>query len=576
MKNHSRLSTATLGLALLAAVVSLALPPSLSATTYTWTAPSGSWFDAGNWDANGVPVTGTAHTILLTNGTSVTAATTTYASPASNLVTGNLTVGAHNTLTLNTNSQLLRVQGGNFTNAGIIQNTSGNGEFQLFNKTFTTVNTGTIQATTGVFFLNISEGTNSGDLNNTGGTLLAKNGATLRLLNSPLNTTESKIIGGILKSEAGGTLRVTDDTSVAQVLRLSGVAVTNEGTFTASQSYGGGATTGARTSNVFLNDATTFTNAANATVNLLNTGAGTATAATQLNARLDMNNTSSFNNLGLLNITNNTTRSGTNLTSNALVFSINSATATFQNQSTGTIQVINDSTIAGASALFTSVKSITNGGTVRIKGNTNNSGASFVVTGVGNSYTQSGTGVLTLLERGGILTAPSVAINSGTLGGTGTVNGATTIGSGGTVDAGGTSNGVGTLTFANTLAIAGTAKFDLNGIAVGGTDYDTISTTSLSLTNATLTLNLGVDFLNVLTTAGGSAHLSLFTGSGLVASFTSVNVTGFNASSVNATYNGDGTVSLRLTSSVPEPASWAAIAGVLTLGTVCLRRRRAA
>lgn len=173
----------------------------------------------------------------------------------------------------------------------------------------------------------------------------------------------------------------------------------------------------------------------------------------------------------------------------------------------------------------------------------------------------------TLLVNGSLgATMTNVAL-SATLGGTGSIGGATTIESGGILAPG---DSVGTLTFTNGLTLNSGAvlNFDL------GNTSDLIAVTGGALTGP----GAGSVTVNVADSGGfGAATFILF-------SFTNTSLTGFDATNFTIGTAPTGwsyafgltADSLQLTvtaSAVPEPATYAAIFGALTLGCVLLRRR---
>ena len=547
-----------------------------------WNAASGDWATVGNW-ANGSQggsaltsfATDGSTDYFLTNGTLGSAKTTTITNAPTGRYPANLTIGAYNSLfiagTASTGSAGSPRVKTNFTNAGLIEaGSAGTDSTRLeiaFSAGGASVNTGTIAANKGLFSMVIG----TGSLNNTGGLLVSRNGATLNLANN--QTAPAAIQNGTLRSETGGTIQV-GVTDIQNKLRLDGVTVDNQGTFTTIQSFATAAS-GARTVTTFLNGSTAFTNAANATVNVLNSGSGSATGdtVTQLAASFEINNTASFNNQGLLNITNSTTRTGAALTNNSLVFSVNSATASFQN--TGTIQVVNASTSTGATAVFTSVKSIVNEGTVRVQGTASKT-ASFTVSGSGASYTQSGTGVRTLLEQGGVLSAENVHIDSGKLGGVGTVTGIDTyIGAGGRLVAGDTlSGGVG----AGVLSVNSFLTFEDNATAVFALGANTATSgrvvmgTSFDLTIGNM-VKISLLDLNGTATAGVTYRLFELAGGTVTGSFV---LDPLPSGWVGSLTTGSNYVDFTLTSlsAVPEPSSTALLASVAIAMTVLAQRRR--
>jgi autotransporter-associated beta strand protein len=190
-----------------------------------------------------------------------------------------------------------------------------------------------------------------------------------------------------------------------------------------------------------------------------------------------------------------------------------------------------------------------------------------------NNLTGSGTG------------SGAVAVNSGgTLGGNGTIGGAVTVNSGGFLSPG---NSPGLLTVGSLALNSGsTTTFEINGIAVRGTNYDAIDITAGSgLTlNGTFTIN----FTNG-TALDNTTNINLFgyTGSH-TGDFFSLVSTGFYDSGGGSWTHGVGDVwtlssgGQTLTFSevtgylnvVPEPATWALLAFSLTTVMVLRRRRQ--
>jgi len=443
------------------------------AATFSWNVSSGNWNVAGNWLGGTAPVSNTADNLVsLANGGTTTLTANWIAGTNSTV-----TVGASNTLNLQAVLQYNGV-GSAFLNDGSVQATTTAAALRF--GTYSATNNGVIQANA-ASLLTFWDSQNT--VNN--GTIQAKTGGTIRMWGS------NAITGGILKTEAGGTLLNDASGNPNQTFTLTGVAVTNEGTFTDNQNINGAITAGTITTT--LATGTVFTNAVGAVTELKNAGDVVTTSNTSRNSAFNVSSGASFNNAGTLLIQNDATRSGTT-TSQSATFTVASSATAFTH--TGTIQVIANTTGAGATAAFISAQSITNQGVVQIKGNANSQFASFSVTGAGNDYTQSGVGVRrTILEQGGNLSAADqVLITTGTLGGVGSVTGVTTIGSDAILSAGETyagGAGAGVLAFNNNLTLSNDSevKFSLGLNTAASSQVTLAGASGLTLgTNLTLTL----------------------------------------------------------------------------------------
>jgi len=196
------------------------------------------------------------------------------------------------------------------------------------------------------------------------------------------------------------------------------------------------------------------------------------------------------------------------------------------------------------------------------------SGAGTLVLSGSSTYTGSTdlTGG-TLLVNGALgATMTNVALGA-TLGGYGSIGGATTVESGGILAPG---DSVGTLTFTNGLA--------LNSGAV--LNFDLGSTSDLIRVTGGILAGPGAGNVTVNLADAGGFGANTYT----LFNFTGATLSGFDASDFtlgtaptgwNYTF-GLTADSLQLTvtaSAVPEPATYAAILGALTLGLVVLRRR---
>jgi autotransporter-associated beta strand protein len=166
----------------------------------------------------------------------------------------------------------------------------------------------------------------------------------------------------------------------------------------------------------------------------------------------------------------------------------------------------------------------------------------------------------------------AVSVTGGTVGGNGFIGGATTI-TGGKLAAG-TDGTVGVLTFDSTLDLSGLSgssqlKFDLG--AVGLSDKIVLSNGALSIGNGAINFD---DF--------GFTGLSGFGAGTYTLIDTSTSIIGTLGSSLSGTINGfDALISsngqdliLTVTSTVPEPSSYAILAGLASMGAIGIRRLR--
>jgi len=537
------------------------LPSMASAATWEWAASSGTWATASNWNPASVPTNNTADVIVnLSNGGTATLGANWQAGANSGV-----TVGSSNTLNLQAVVQLIGV-GSYFTNNGTVQATSTAASLRFSARTAT--NSGIIQANDGslLTFWDSQNVANSG-------TIQAKTGGTIRVWGS------GAITGGQLKSETGGTLLNDASGNPNQTFTLTGVTVSNAGTFTTTQTVNTAAQAGTITTT--LATGTVFTNAVGAVTEVRNAGDVVTTTTNARAAAFNVNSGATFTNAGTLLIQNDAARTGST-TSQAITFTIASGATAFTN--TGTIKVVANTTAAGATATFTSAKSITNDGVVHIKGNASSQFATFSVTGTGNDYTQSaGSGRRTVLEQGGALTvADQVIITGGTLGGIGTITGATTIGGDATLVAGETlaSEGVagaGVLAFNSTLTLANDSEVKIGlGLNTAGSGRITLAGASNLMvgTNVTLTLS----DLTAGNWVDGTTYRLFDLGTGTINNTNfSVNLIPSGWAAVLSSGAG-GTdyldVTLNAVANVPEPSAYAALGGATMLLWALGRRRR--
>jgi autotransporter-associated beta strand protein len=224
----------------------------------------------------------------------------------------------------------------------------------------------------------------------------------------------------------------------------------------------------------------------------------------------------------------------------------------------------------------------TGGGTANIAGALTISGA---VTG-STSFTKSGAGTLTLsngansysggtiisagtLNLTGSLTSATngVTVGSGaTLAGTGSIAGPTTLSSGGFVAP--ASGSIGTLSLASfTFNGGGTLNLGLGS----GSSSDTLAITGAFTKGSAGTYT--IDFGNT-GTAGNTYTLATF-GSGNTTFASGNDFTFANlASGVAGTFSLSSTALTFSTTAIPEPATYAALAGLGILGMAVYRRRR--
>lgn len=186
------------------------------------------------------------------------------------------------------------------------------------------------------------------------------------------------------------------------------------------------------------------------------------------------------------------------------------------------------------------------------------------------------------LSVNGSTSASSVVTVSGTgtLGGSGTIGGATTIQSGGTLAPG---NSPGLLTFGGDLTLnsGSTSAFQIDGTD-RGTTYDAVNVAGTTTFGGTLALDFS-------TTIADGNVLNLFGGTGTkTGDFDYITATGSYSGSFtdNNGYwtlvSGGQTLAFSTAtgnlafgvSAVPEPSTYAALAGLAALGLAFIRRRR--
>jgi len=256
---------------------------------------------------------------------------------------------------------------------------------------------------------------------------------------------------------------------------------------------------------------------------------------------------------------------GALVVSNGITASANSTARTF--------------TLRGSNTGANSIGAITNGTATSGIALTKADAGKWVLTGT-NTYTGITTvsgGTLLINGDSSAATGAVSVASSATFGGTGTIGGATTVASGSLLSAGSASGSVGTLTFASTLNISGLAGGPNGGLLF---DLDTAAASDkINLTTGALTIGSGLldlnDFSFVALGGYGAGTYTLIS--------TTTSISGTLGSTLTGTFGGYGTAlaisgnNIVLTvTAIPEPSTYAAIFGALSLvGVIVARRRRA-
>ncbi len=396
----------------------------------------------------------------------------------------------------------------------------------------------------------------SGDFTINGGTFVTSTGATLHWSGS---TAIQKWNGDFTVNASNGTLNMG-----AAAVTLGGnrqititTTVSNRGANVTSVISDGGngygltlRNTGSQTGVLTLSRANTYTGATTVTNGILRAnvatqafGLGSAVSlANAADATLDLNGFS--NTIGSLagggttggNVTLGAGTLTTGDTTNTSYGGIISGTGGLTKQGPGVF------TLTGANA-YTGATNI-NAGTLFINNTTGNSAVTVKITG--------------------------------TLGGSGTLTGATTANSGSFLSSGASSGAVGTLTFASTLDISGLASgtggllFDLD--ATAASDKITLSSGALTIGSGVLNLD---DFSFVALGGYGVGTYTLFDTSASIVGTLGTNLTGTvgGLSAAISFANSNQDIVLTVTA-VPEPSTYSAIFGALTLVGVAWRKRR--
>ncbi len=231
---------------------------------------------------------------------------------------------------------------------------------------------------------------------------------------------------------------------------------------------------------------------------------------------------------------------------------------------TGNLTIAGEGNTAVTGAVFNSGTGLrgltkTGSGTLTLNGTNAYNGATQVSDG-------------TLRINGSTSASSAVTVASGaTLGGSGTVGGATTISSGGLLTAGTDASTIGTLSFSSTLTGSSGSTFSLKLNSSSLTSDLFTVTGAATLDGATLAL---IDLGSATLTNGQS--FTLLTASSVSGTF--LNLTNGAAIRVGTTdytlnYLSNAVTLTAATSSIPEPSTYALLAGLGILGLVVYRRR---
>lgn len=253
-------------------------------------------------------------------------------------------------------------------------------------------------------------------------------------------------------------------------------------------------------------------------------------------------------------------------TSNLVISLAGTGTHTFDISSGKTATVASTAILADKSGEHGTLNKAGTG-TLTISSVSTYTGATTISTGtlvIGSTGSIAGSSEINLVA-GSTLNVSAVSgftLASGqSLKGSGTVVGALTVGSGATLAIG---NSPGTMTFSNGLSLASgsTNDFEINGLTAGLYDLAQGGAGSQTVTfNGTLNLV----FQSGFNTEG---TVKIFDFESYVGNFSMVNISGL-AGGYSASFDSlAGVVSV-----VPEPSTWALLAGGLTV-TMALRRRR--
>lgn len=581
MKAHHLRSSLRAFAPAVVSLFALACTASLPAATLFWDvngdATDATYGGTGTWDLTNTFWNNSA---TIGSGTALSA----WDNAASPLNSANFLRGTTGTVTVSGTVNALSVGLGSSTGSF----TSGSGAYTLTGGTLdlrqTTFGSDSITNTTGTNIVDsaiVLWGTgsivgtkitaNGGKLTINGG---ISDGAGLAVAHS---FTMASFSGGIL--EINGNITKAGSTGITFNIGSAGTA--NSGVF----ALGGNNTglTGAATLNrgtLTLNNTNALVGAASVTVANANSTVALAdtanlligTGGVTLNKNitytaLTSTDTSDIRTLGGSNTSGTATYSGT-VTLGAFAASGTGSSLRVTSASGGTVAFsgnITDGTNTVALLLNgTGIVKFTRGTGMNYDGGTTISSGTLLVTNTSGSGTGSGT--------------VSVG-NTATFGGSGIVSGATTAAAGSFLSPGSDAGATGNLTFGGTLDLAGLASgtggllFDLDTTAAS--DKVTLSAGALSIGSGTLNFN---DF--AFTTLGGFGvgTYTLFDTNTSIVGTLGTNLTGTigGLDAALAFADGGQDLVLTVTSSIPEPSTYAALIGTLALAGAVWRRRAVA
>jgi len=574
---------------LTSAVLALSANAPLGAATKTWNTTSGSLSASGSWSLTGTPATTDE---ALFDGT-VTPAASINTAAGTNLTFGDLiwNNNTSSTLQMNTSSNStsqLRLSGLGGSMAAIAAG-GATGDLLLMG-TNATNNTLTISA------VNLGIGTAqlrprldaSGNFNvvNSGATLsiqteisesgartLTKTGAGQLILGNANTFTGGVVLnagtiavgsstalgGGGLTINAGTIGSVTSTRTLANNVTVGGNFALGLGAGGQSINLNGTTDLGNAVRSITLNNSATFNGI------ISNGGLNVTDPLGTRTLTLAGDNTYSGGttiNSGTLRV-NNTTGSGTgsgNVTIAAGAALGGNGTISGSVTASGATLGIVNSTLTVSGSLFTSATTtFVSGATINVSGSTAVSSGNFTVNGS---------------LGGGALNVSGTAI----LRGNGTVSGATTVASGAFIAPG---NSPGNITFNNGLTLAGTYNWELAALSTSGpgTNFDTITVTAgnVDITGASMNLILGA-FAPSADPFWTSNQIwsGIINNSGLgsiAGTFGIIDNTSWSTFGAFTTAINNNDVNLVWTA-IPEPSSYAVLAGFGALGLAALRRRR--